>query len=131
MQPQLHRWPTECVLDFSNYIHLEFSIPNLLISKQISYGHYATEILYRQDIQTDIEGCWKMGYYKRIRELREDHDLTQRQLAAMLRITQTQYFRYEQGYRDIPTDLLIVLAKHYKTSTDYILGLSDNPNPLD
>lgn len=72
-----------------------------------------------------------MGYYKRIRELREDHDLTQRQTAAMLGITQTQYFRYEQGYRDIPTDLLIVLAKHYKTSTDYILGLSDNSNPSD
>jgi len=72
-----------------------------------------------------------MGYYKRIRELREDHDLTQRQIAAILNITQPQYFRYEQGYRDIPTDLLIVLAKHYKTSTDYILGLSNNPNPLD
>ena len=43
-----------------------------------------------------------MGYYKRIRDLREDHDLTQRQLAARLRMTQTQYFRYEQGYRDIP-----------------------------
>ena len=70
-----------------------------------------------------------MGYYKRIRELREDHDLTQRQLAAILDITQPQYFRYEQGYRDIPTDLLIVLAKHYKTSTDYILGLTDNSLP--
>ena len=42
-----------------------------------------------------------MGYYKRIRDLREDHDLTQRQLAARLRMTQTQYFRYEQGYRHI------------------------------
>ena len=70
-----------------------------------------------------------MGYYKRIRELREDHDLTQRQLAAILDITQPQYFRYEQGYRDIPTDLLIVLAKYYKTSTDYILDLTDNPSP--
>ena len=49
-----------------------------------------------------------MGYYKRIRELREDHDLTQRQLAAILHMTQTQYFRYEQGYRDIPTDILYV-----------------------
>ena len=48
-----------------------------------------------------------MGYYKRIRDLREDHDLTQRQLAARLRMTQTQYFRYEQGYRDIPSDILI------------------------
>ena len=69
-----------------------------------------------------------MGYYKRIRELREDHDLTQRQLAAILRITQPQYFRYEQGYRDIPTDLLIELAKLYKTTTDYILELTNNPS---
>ena len=69
-----------------------------------------------------------MGYYKRIRELREDHDLTQRQIAAILHITQPQYFRYEQGYRDIPTDLLILLAKQYQTTTDYILGLTDNPN---
>ena len=52
-----------------------------------------------------------MGYYKRIRDLREDHDLTQRQLAARLRMTQTQYFRYEQGYRDIPSDILIARAK--------------------
>ena len=62
-----------------------------------------------------------MGYYKRIRDLREDHDLTQRQLAARLRMTQTQYFRYEQGYRDIPSDILIA------TSTDYILGRTDDP----
>jgi len=68
-----------------------------------------------------------MGYYKRIRELREDHDLTQRQIAAILNITQPQYFRYEQGYRDIPTDLLIALAKLYSTTTDYILELTDNP----
>lgn len=72
----------------------------------------------------------QMGYYKRIRELREDHDLTQRQLATYLNITQPQYFRYEQGYRDIPTDLLIALAKKYQTSTDYILGLTNNPKPI-
>lgn len=68
-----------------------------------------------------------MGYYKRIRDLREDHDLTQRQVAAILEITQPQYFRYEQGYRDIPTDLLIKLADLYETSTDYILGRTNNP----
>ena len=70
-----------------------------------------------------------MGFYRRVRELREDHDLTQRQLAELLHMTQTQYFRYEQGYRDIPTDLLIALAKKYQTSTDYILGLTNNPKP--
>lgn len=75
----------------------------------------------------DIEA--EMAYYKRIRELREDHDLTQRQVAAMLHMPQSQYFRYEQGYRDIPTDLLIVLADYYKTSTDYILGRTNETKP--
>ena len=70
-----------------------------------------------------------MGYYKRVRELREDHDLTQRAVAAELGITQPQYFRYEQGYRDIPTDILIRLADLYETSTDYILGRTDCPAP--
>ena len=72
-----------------------------------------------------------MAYYKRIRELREDHDLTQRQIAAMLNITQPQYFRYEQGYRDVPTDILITLADLYKTSTDYILGRTNYPTPYE
>jgi len=71
-----------------------------------------------------------MGYYKRVRDLREDHDLTQRQLAARLHITQPQYFRYEQGYRDLPTDILIALADMYETSTDYILGRINDPRPL-
>jgi transcriptional regulator with XRE-family HTH domain len=66
-----------------------------------------------------------MAYYKRIRELREDHDMTQRQVAAYLNMPQPQYFRYEQGYRDIPTDMLIALADLYKTSTDYTLERTD------
>lgn len=70
-----------------------------------------------------------MAHYKRIRDLREDHDLTQRQLAAKLQMTQPQYFRYEQGYRDIPSDILIRLADLYQTSTDYILGRTDDPRP--
>lgn len=70
-----------------------------------------------------------MAYYRRIRELREDHDLTQRQIAAILNMPQPQYFRYEQGYRDIPTDILIALADYYQTSTDYILGRTNNPKP--
>ena len=70
-----------------------------------------------------------MAYYKRIRELREDHDLTQRQLAEYLKMPQPQYFRYEQGYRDIPSDILIALADLYKTSTDYILERTDSSAP--
>ena len=60
-------------------------------------------------------------YYEILRELREDHDLTQKQIAEYLGMKQPQYFRYEQGYRDIPTDILIRLADLYTTSTDYIL----------
>ncbi len=63
-----------------------------------------------------------MNYYPRIRELREDHDLTQQQVSEMLNMKQSQYCRYERGYRDIPTDILIKLADFYKTTTDYILG---------
>ncbi|MCR5783196.1 MAG: helix-turn-helix domain-containing protein [Clostridia bacterium] len=66
-----------------------------------------------------------LPYYKRLRELREDHDLTQRQVAAMLDMPQPQYFRYEQGYRDIPTDILIRLADYYNVSVDYILERTD------
>ena len=70
-----------------------------------------------------------MGYYPRLRELREDHDLTQRQVAEILHMPQPQYFRYEQGYRDIPTDILIALADLYQTSTDYILGRTSKFEP--
>ena len=68
-----------------------------------------------------------MAYYKRIRELREDHDMTQREIAKTLKMSQPQYFRYEQGYRDIPTDILIAIAELFETSTDYILEITDNP----
>ncbi len=70
-----------------------------------------------------------MAYYRRIRELREDHDKSQRDLAAELGMPQSQYWRYEQGYRDIPTDILIHLADYYNVTTDYLLGRSNDPNP--
>lgn len=70
-----------------------------------------------------------MSYYRRIRELREDHDMTQRQIAEILQMSQPQYNRYEQGFRDIPTDILIALANLFNTSTDYILGRTNNPSP--
>ena len=66
-----------------------------------------------------------LAYYKRIRDLREDNDLTQAQVAEYLNMKQPQYNRYERGLRDIPSDILIALAKLYNTSTDYILGLKD------
>ena len=60
--------------------------------------------------------------YKRIRELREDHDLTQREVAEMLGMSQTGYSKYETGTNDIPTAILIKLADFYNVSVDYLLG---------
>ena len=69
------------------------------------------------------------SYYRRLRDLREDHDMTQQQIADMLGMKQSQYCRYERGLRDLPTDILIRLALFYNTSTDYILELTDDPRP--
>lgn len=69
------------------------------------------------------------NYYRRIRDLREDHDLTQQQVADYLQMKQPQYSRYERGLRDLPTDVLIRLANLYKTSTDYILGRTNCRTP--
>ena len=60
--------------------------------------------------------------YPRIRDLREDHDPTQKQIAQMLGMSQTGYSKYETGENDIPTQILIKLADFYHTSTDYLLG---------
>ena len=67
--------------------------------------------------------------YPHIRDLREDADLTQADVAKVLNCTQASYSYYEIGRRDIPTVALIKLAKYYRTSTDYLLGLTDNKNP--
>ena len=69
-----------------------------------------------------------MAYFRRIRELCEDHDKSQRDIAAELNMPQSQYWRYEQGYRDIPIDVLIHLADYYGVSIDYILGRTNDPN---
>lgn len=64
--------------------------------------------------------------YPRIRNLREDNDLTQAELAKLLNISQTTYSRYESGALDIPSQSLIQLAQYYSTSVDYLLGITDN-----
>ncbi|MBR4889144.1 MAG: helix-turn-helix transcriptional regulator [Clostridia bacterium] len=69
------------------------------------------------------------NYYPRLRDLREDNDYTQQKIAEYLGMKQSQYSRYERGQRDIPTDVLIRLAKLYGTSTDYLLGLTNQPIP--
>lgn len=65
----------------------------------------------------------------RLRDLREDHDLTQAELASFLNIKQNTYSQYENGVRQLPYDLLIKLALYYDTSVDYILELTNVPTP--
>lgn len=67
--------------------------------------------------------------YRRIRDLREDKDLLQKDLANYLKCTQVCYSYYEQGKRDIPTEVLIKLAYFHNTSIDYLLGLTDVKKP--
>lgn len=64
--------------------------------------------------------------YRRIRDMREDMDLSQREVAAALSITQQAYSNYELGLRDIPTDILIKLADFFHTTTDYILNRTND-----
>ena len=67
--------------------------------------------------------------FKRLRELREDKDLNQSKVAQYLNMSQTGYSKYETGENDIPTKVLIDLAKFYNTSVDYILELTDDIRP--
>ena len=66
-------------------------------------------------------------FYKRIRDLREDHDLTQKDVATRLNCSQQAYSNYELGQRDVPTDILIKLSALYEVFVDYILGITNNP----
>ena len=67
--------------------------------------------------------------YRRIRDMREDRDLYQKDLAEYLHCSQVCYSYYEMGKRDIPTDVLIRLADFYGTSVDYLLGRTDEKSP--
>lgn len=100
------------------------------------YGYifqYYTAIMIKcQYIRMNIFlGGLKLAYYKRLRDLREDNDYTQKEIADLLYTTQPQYYRYESGQRDLPCELVIMLAKFYNVSVDYILGLTDKPVKLD
>lgn len=66
----------------------------------------------------------------RIKDLREDHDLTQKEIAELLLCDQSLYSKYERGEREIPVVLLIKLADFYKTSVDYLVCRTNNPNRL-
>lgn len=64
-------------------------------------------------------------FFKRLRDLREDMDLTQNDISKLLNISQTVYSRYERGYQTIPVEHLLKLSEFYNTSIDYILGLTN------
>jgi transcriptional regulator with XRE-family HTH domain len=66
-------------------------------------------------------------YIKRIRDLREDHDKTQREIAEVLHTAQTMYARYERGANELPLDHLLTLCNYYNVSADYVLGRTDDP----
>ncbi|WP_444642491.1 helix-turn-helix domain-containing protein [Caproiciproducens sp. R1] len=68
-------------------------------------------------------------YFPRLKDLRNDRDLLQKDIAAVLKISQTVYSRYERGYQTIPVEHLLSLADFYHTSTDYLLGRTNNPTP--
>ena len=68
-----------------------------------------------------------MTYVKRMRDLREDHDKTQSEIALVLGTSQTMYARYERGANELPIRHLITLCQYYGVCADYLLGLSDKP----
>lgn len=69
-------------------------------------------------------------YYQRIRDVREDRDMIQADVAKILNITREQYNLYETGKRELPLHHLITLCGYYNISADYILGFTNNPKPL-
>ena len=72
---------------------------------------------------------WGVKMYDRIKSLREDKDILQREIARYLHCSQVAYSRYELGQRDIPTSILIALAEYHNTIIDYLLGKTDRKTP--
>ncbi len=71
-----------------------------------------------------------MKYNQRLRNLREDFDMSQAEIAKIIKTTQSYYAQYENGYRAMPFDRVIILAKFYDVSLDYIAGLTENPKTI-
>ncbi len=71
-----------------------------------------------------------MNYYERLKAVREDHDLTQNDIAELLKTTRQQVSKWETGMQMMGVDKYIVLAKHYNISLDYLLGITDTPKKL-
>lgn len=70
-------------------------------------------------------------FFYRLKDMREDRDLLQTDVAALLGISQTVYSRYERGFQTIPVIHLLKLADFYNTSTDFLLGRTNNPKPYE
>ena len=71
-----------------------------------------------------------MNHYQRLKDIREDHDVDQKEIAELLKTTQQQISKYETGKQMMGIDKYIVLAKHFNISLDYLTGLIDTPRPL-
>ena len=70
-------------------------------------------------------------FYQRLRDLREDHDKTQGEIAALLHVSQQHYCLYENGKRELPMHHFITLSRYYNVSLDYLAGLIDTPRKLE
>ena len=66
---------------------------------------------------------------ERLRDIREDRDLTQHDIANLIKVSQVQYSKYELGVNSIPIEKLVILAKYYNTSLDYLVSLTDEKKP--
>lgn len=71
-----------------------------------------------------------MQYYKRIKEIREDRDIKQKEIAEILQTDQSYYSKYERGLHPMTADQIIILCRYYNLSADYMLGLSDEPRKI-
>ena len=116
--------------------HLRICIPpkNVVVAVRRHYNYRTICFICQYNISLCLYFTLNKAFevntlYQRIRDLREDRDLLQKDVAAYLKCTQVCYSNYETGKRDIPTEVLIQLAGLYHTSTDYILGLTDDSAP--
>lgn len=71
-----------------------------------------------------------MQYYKRIKEIREDRDIKQKEIAEILQTDQSYYSKYERGLHPMTADQIIILCKFYNLSADYLLGIIDEPRQI-
>lgn len=96
-------------------------------------GSNTYSVLHIYDIVNSMNQYYLTGgvsmHFRRLKDLRQDKDLTQEEIGKMLGIQQNVYSRYERGAQNIPLQHLLLLADFYNTSTDYLLGRTSNPNP--